>query len=110
VRTGPSHAVGAYPSNPEKLQDLSQPHIDSFNYFLDQAIHTAVKDIPKQEMKVADTGSTLQWWVESINIGHPSKNENKSSSNKLTPRECRERGEHACVLGAQVTNFPRGFH
>lgn len=96
VTTGPSHSVGAYPSSPENLLKLSQPHIDSFDYFLKTSIHDAVADIPAQEMKVGASDATLRWWVDSIWIGKPTKNEAGCASHNLTPRECRERGVLHC--------------
>lgn len=33
---GPSYALGRLPRFPEKLRELTYPHVESFNYFLDE--------------------------------------------------------------------------
>ena len=59
-----------------------------------------VKAIPAQELTVGDTNKTkLSWWLDSVTIGQPTKNDG-SSSKQLLPRECRERG---MVYGAPMT-------
>jgi len=98
-QVGPSFALKSLPRYPEKLRELTQPHIESYDYFLDEAIHTAVKNVPGQEMTLGDSTKThLQWWIDSVAIGQPTKNDG-SVSKQLTPRECRERG---LVYGAPM--------
>ena len=59
-----------------------------------------VKAIPAQELTVGDANKTkLTWWLDSVTIGQPTKNDG-SSSKQLLPRECRERG---MVYGAPMT-------
>jgi DNA-directed RNA polymerase beta subunit len=91
---GPSYALDSLPRNLSKLRELTQPHIESFDYFLDSALHIAVKDIPAVEVTLGDDNKTnLCWWLESVSVEHPTKGDGSVSSSKsLTPRECRERG------------------
>ena len=67
---------------------LQAPHIESFNYFLREAIHTAVDDIPEYEMNIGDT--EVRWGIEQVKIGLPTKT--SPVEKPLLPRECRERG------------------
>jgi DNA-directed RNA polymerase I subunit RPA2 len=104
VQTGPSHALGSMPRYPGKLRQLTQPHIESFDYFLREGLHEGVKDIPQQDFFVGtadmDTSekTRVRWWIESVTVGAPSKNDGSRSS-QLLPRECRERG---LVYGAPL--------
>lgn len=92
VQTSPSHHLGHLPSPSNKLRDLSMPHVESFNYFLDKALDLAVDAIPGQEITLGDANKThISWWIESVKVDQPTKNDG-SSSKQLTPRECRERG------------------
>ncbi|CAN0311694.1 unnamed protein product [Hapterophycus canaliculatus] len=82
----PSAAVAAME------QSLVAPHIDSYNFFLEDGLSEAVKDLPPQVMQLGEGGPLLKLWVEGVTVGFPGKKNEDSASSKLTPRECRERG------------------
>ena len=44
-----------------------------------------------QEMDLGDSGTKMAWWIESVYVGYPDKDDS-SLNKKITPRECRERG------------------
>ena len=94
---GPSFASGKLPRAPEKLRSVTQPHIESFDYFLREGLHRGVEDVPQQEVFVGaneaplSEKTSIRFWIESVTLGEPSKNDG-SNSRSLLPRECRERG------------------
>ena len=75
VQTGPSHALGSMPRYPGKLRQLTQPHIESFDYFLREGLHEGVKDIPQQDFFVGtadmDTSekTRVRWWIVACVMG-----------------------------------------
>ena len=105
--TCPSYTPGHLPADEDvlRLRELTTPHVDSFNYFLDVGLSQGVKDIEPAELTLVDRAKlrnadpdqpfdwgnvpTVQFWVEDVKIGHPVRGD--SSNAKLYPRECRER-------------------
>ena len=93
----PSSFPGALPINNESnsiLQHHVHPHLNSFNFFLEEGIEAVIADLcpteidlPKGEEK---TGNKLSVWVESVTISPPMKKGNDTES-RLFPSECRER-------------------
>ena len=117
-----------------KLRRLSAPHVGSFDYFLSTGLRRGVADIGVHEVDmvnpatnlvdnassdgstvigrgtrvghvVGKTSDTIQYWIENVKIGMPTKrvpsSYSSSSSNnnggrvaRLYPRECRELGIH----------------
>jgi DNA-directed RNA polymerase beta subunit len=103
--TCPSFRRGHVPAleDVERLRTLSRPHVDSFNFFLDQGLKKAILDIVPSELDIVDPLAldvnldevdTVQFWVENINVKAPIKSEATRGgfASKLTPRECRELG------------------
>lgn len=103
----PSFRGGHLPAEEdvERLRTLSHPHVDSFNYFLDEGLDRGIKDIEPAELcvvdpqKLRDEPSSIDWnettsikfWVENVKISKPVKPSTSGRSNLLLPRECRER-------------------
>eukprot|EP00804_Cyclotella_cryptica_P029983 CCRYP_013459-RA/>CCRYP_013459-RA protein AED:0.06 eAED:0.06 QI:398/0.87/0.88/1/0.75/0.55/9/1858/758 len=98
-------------SSLRKLQRLSAPHVESFNYFLDVGLARGVQDIVPFELDLIDTSQlenrgighvlgkasdTVEFWLENVKVGMPTKTQTGSTGNaaasKLCPRECRELG------------------
>ena len=90
-----------------KLQRLSAPHVESFNYFLDVGLSRGIQDIAPFELDLLDTSQpenrtighqvgvpadTIEYWLENVKIGMPTKSNVSGSASKLYPRECRELG------------------
>ncbi|CAM9517529.1 unnamed protein product, partial [Scytosiphon promiscuus] len=92
--TGPSFTLNSIPgkTTADKRRSLVAPHIDSYNFFLEDGLSEAVKDLPPQVMQLGEGGPLLKLWVEGVTVGYPGKKNEDSASSKLTPRECRERG------------------
>jgi len=105
VQTCPSFHSGHLPSDEdvERLRELSAPHVESFDYFLDVGLRQGIKDIEPCEMCIVDPGrlrasydgepvdwddtGSVQFWVEDVALGRPT-----CDNRPLLPRECRERG------------------
>jgi DNA-directed RNA polymerase I subunit RPA2 len=107
VETCPSFQRGCIPSDEEvqRLRSLTKPHVDSFNYFLEVGLPRGIKDLEHHELdlidvqKVRDEGlssvdwneaSTVKFWMEDVKVAKSTK-ASAGRSNKLLPRECRER-------------------
>jgi hypothetical protein len=117
-RAIPSIRSGPLPSTDSvlRINDLSLPHVESFNYMLDAGLQVAVADIPAREFKVA-SGDTMRLWIESAAIGVPMKGGSDTSSAssssaadaRLFPAECRERGmTYAAPLSAVLCRQVNG--
>jgi len=81
---------------PEKqnqaLQDFAAPHIESFNYFLDDGLFLAVKDMAPQEFLLPD-GRRVSLSFTDASIGMPTVPDGCFARTlKVYPSECRERG------------------
>lgn len=109
VQTAPSHWSGSLPKKEhvERLRRLTAPHVESFDYFLDEGLARGVKSIEPAELDIIDPTvirndresidftevSTVKFWVENARVGKPIKAApGGTSGENLLPRECRERG------------------
>ncbi|CAN0019079.1 unnamed protein product, partial [Ectocarpus fasciculatus] len=92
--TGPSFTLKSIPgkTTADKRRSLVAPHIESFDFFLEDGLSEAVKDMPPQVMELGEGGPLLKLWVEGVTVGYPGKKNEEATNAKLTPRECRERG------------------
>jgi DNA-directed RNA polymerase I subunit RPA2 len=105
VETCPSFRRGHLPNEEdvERLRTLTLPHVDSFNYFLEVGLPRGIKDLEPCELdlvdvqKLRDEGtvdwddvSTVKFWLEDVKVAKATKS-SAGRSNKLLPRECRER-------------------
>lgn len=103
--TCPSFRRGHLASDEDvkRLRSLTLPHVDSFNYFLNEGLARGIKDIEPAELDILDMKklreggnvdlnevSTVQFWLEDVKVAKPTKAAG-GRSNKLLPRECRER-------------------
>ena len=103
-----------------RLRTLTAPHVESFNYFLEHGLKAGIRDMEPAEIDLIDPkaaaaaaaartflqdATTLQFWVEAVSVTKPVKAAPTGTivaSNKLLPRECRERGlmYAGCLTGA----------
>jgi DNA-directed RNA polymerase I subunit RPA2 len=101
----PSFRLSHLPSEEDvnRLRGLSAPHVESFDYFLQKGLTSAIQDIVPCEIDILDgrSGSldeedvtTAKFWVQNIKIAKPTKqiSTNGKDCGKLLPRECRELG------------------
>lgn len=85
------------------LLSLGAPHVDSFNYMLDEGLADCAKNIHPVEFEVP-SGDRIKLFVESITITQPQvPNTCISARNKkIYPTECRQRAityTGACTVG-----------
>ena len=110
--------IPSYPSedglndeSKRKREHLVAPHVESFNYFLDNGIHDIIKEMSTMNIKIDDHYYiTLQY--ESVNVSYPSKKVD-SADDKLTPREARERdisysGSLVCAIKVRIFTRSEG--
>lgn len=103
--TCPSFRRGHVPAmeDVERLRTLSEPHVASFDFFLDVGIKKAIQDVQPAELDIVDPKApdvnldevdTVQFWVENVKIKSPTKAEatRGGMGSKLIPRESRELG------------------
>ena len=82
-------------SQQQRIQDLVSPHVDSFDYFLDEGLRLSVAALEPQEVDhpSGEPGSTIRFWFDSVAIAKPTRTEPGALDIKpLYPNECRERG------------------
>ena len=99
-----SHLPGEDDVN--RLRFLTRPHVESFNYFLQNGLAKGIKAIPKAELDIVDLKkmredrskidwdeiTTVRFWFEDVRVAKPSKPASAGrSEGKLYPNECRER-------------------
>jgi DNA-directed RNA polymerase I subunit RPA2 len=88
-----------------RLEHSVAPHVDSFNYFLENGIDAIVHDMLPIDIALIDgtldaklgfsdvrPDCEIKMLFESITIAEPSKNEKNDLNNALFPREARESG------------------
>ncbi|KAK3239526.1 hypothetical protein CYMTET_50556 [Cymbomonas tetramitiformis] len=87
---------GVTSSNSERssLKDLVRPHIDSFDYFLNDGVKTIVEDLPPLEFNHPETDTTVTFWLENVSVAKPMKDSAAANvaESRLFPTECREAG------------------
>ena len=106
----PSYSSSSTSGNARKrLKHLVQPHVDSFNFFLDHGLDLAIEDIPAMDIRYENNNVKTPFirldFVDGT-IQHPTKNDDLTAG-VLTPRECRERGisydaEFSATLRIQI--------
>ncbi len=90
----------------KRLRFLTRPHVESFNYFLQEGLAKGIKSIPRAELDIVDLKkmredrskidwdeiTTVRFWFEEVRVVKPSKPASAGrSEGKLYPNECRER-------------------
>ncbi|XP_038972852.1 DNA-directed RNA polymerase I subunit 2 isoform X2 [Phoenix dactylifera] len=79
----------------EALRELFRPHIDSFNYFIDEGLEKALLSIRPVEVSDPSTGGKLRIYFENPQVFHPVR-EGRITTTKgriteaLYPHECRQ--------------------
>ena len=88
VETCPSFRRGHLPhqEDVDRLRLLSEPHVKSFDYFLEIGLPKGIKDIEPAELDVVDLTkvranglesvdwsevSTVQFWIEDVKVTNP---------------------------------------
>ena len=100
----------------KRLAHLVAPHVDSYNYFLEYGLKEAISDMLPVEMKISEEdgsdpvdsngkGVYLRMTITNAQIAYPCRKD--ETSEKLTPREARERGltyggNMVCTVNIQV--------
>jgi DNA-directed RNA polymerase I subunit RPA2 len=107
----------AHASDVDRLKTLSEPHVHSFDYFVEAGLARAVADIEPAELDLVRSASsrnavavvesagdgpqagpssvdTMRFWVENVKVSAPTKanHRRRGGTAKLLPRECRELG------------------
>ncbi|KAL9968326.1 hypothetical protein ACROYT_G026687 [Oculina patagonica] len=85
---------GKLPEQQNKLlQDLVGPHIQSFNFMLEEGLSLAAQAIRPQEFLLSN-GQKATIYFTDASVGVPTLSENNlhASQMKVFPSECRERG------------------
>jgi len=88
----PSAFPGSLPVNNEHVSKLRQhvhPHLQSYNFFLDDGIEAMIADLPDTEIDLPNE-TKLSVWVENVTIA-PAMKKSNDTDNRLFPSECRER-------------------
>ncbi|XP_060076797.1 DNA-directed RNA polymerase I subunit RPA2-like [Ylistrum balloti] len=75
------------------LQELTKPHVESFNFFLKEGLSTAVKNIPSTEFALPN-GDRVRFKVLDATLYQPrvAQGNNYAVTQRVYPAECRERG------------------
>lgn len=75
------------------MQSLGTPHIDSFNYMLEDGILEGLKDSPPVYLTLPN-GENIALWIDDVCIYQPTVPSGTIGvkSLKIYPSECRQRG------------------
>ncbi|XP_056008154.1 DNA-directed RNA polymerase I subunit RPA2-like isoform X2 [Ostrea edulis] len=81
------------PQQHQPLQDLTKPHIDSFNALIHGGLQRAIQTIPPLEFALPN-GDRVMFKMLDAHISRPSVDPNNKFAQtlKVYPAECRERG------------------
>ena len=74
------------PKQKDSLKKLFEPHVESFNFFLEEGIPQAVSGLRKVLLKIND--NSVYMWLDNVQVGVPRRDSNA----ELLPSECRELG------------------
>ncbi|KAG0595859.1 hypothetical protein M758_UG204100 [Ceratodon purpureus] len=75
------------------LFELTKPHVDSYDYFVERGLEEAVRRLQPLELKHPISGATLRLWVEKPNVSPPMKDlGSQALDQRLLPSECRLAG------------------
>ena len=94
------------------LADLVKPHVESFNFFVDQGIDLAVAGLQSYSIPENKEQNIprVRYWFDSVRVTKPVKNDS-SKDHRVFPVECREgqgsyQGELRATIAYQVGNEP----
>ena len=110
AETCPSFRSGHLPAEDDvqRLQLLSEPHVGSFDFFLESGLKKAIGDITRAEIDVVDpkadevdldSVNTVHFWIENVKVASPATSQ-AGQPKKLYPRQCRELG---MMYSGQIT-------
>jgi DNA-directed RNA polymerase I subunit RPA2 len=74
----------------ENLRKLFRPHLESFNYFLNEGLKKSIESIPKRFIEAPE--HRLYFWWENPSILYPNRNAGGKIP-QVYPKECREAKE-----------------
>ena len=79
---------------PAALEALAQPHVESFDFFLEEGLRNLVRNLRAAEVYDPVSKEAYSFWISDISVSRPTKDEASSSvlDMRLLPRECREAG------------------
>lgn len=79
---------------PAALEALAQPHVESFDFFLEEGLRNLVRNLRAAEVYGPVSKEAYSFWISDISVSRPTKDEASSSvlDMRLLPRECREAG------------------
>eukprot|EP00201_Polytomella_parva_P019467 CAMPEP_0175041304 /NCGR_PEP_ID=MMETSP0052_2-20121109/1831_1 /TAXON_ID=51329 ORGANISM="Polytomella parva, Strain SAG 63-3" /NCGR_SAMPLE_ID=MMETSP0052_2 /ASSEMBLY_ACC=CAM_ASM_000194 /LENGTH=1341 /DNA_ID=CAMNT_0016303785 /DNA_START=27 /DNA_END=4052 /DNA_ORIENTATION=+ len=78
---------------PEEFRKLVEPHVSSFDYFLNEGMERVVDSIEPVEIEQPGTGETYKVYYEDAHIDKPVRDETGFAGDfKIYPRDCREAG------------------
>ncbi|BBN05770.1 DNA-directed RNA polymerase I subunit RPA2 [Marchantia polymorpha subsp. ruderalis] len=80
---------------PEQLLDLMGPHIDSFDYFVNRGLQSAVQNMQSVEVVHPVSNVNLRMWLDKPVVNRPMKDQKDgalSLDQRLLPTECRMGG------------------
>eukprot|EP00899_Mesostigma_viride_P003894 jgi/Mesvir1/13505/Mv10505-RA.1 len=88
---------------PEKLVDLTRPHVDSFNWFVEKGVHEAVSRIIPMDFIHPETGARLKMWYENVELNKPLHDmAEEVTDDRMFPSECRG-GSHTYAGRGAIT-------
>ncbi|XP_026414248.1 DNA-directed RNA polymerase I subunit 2-like [Papaver somniferum] len=76
----------------ENLRELFKPHIESFDYLIDEGLEKILVNIKPVEVVNESTGQTLRIWFDNHKLLFPEKGA-KGVRDKIYPYECRQAKE-----------------
>jgi DNA-directed RNA polymerase I subunit RPA2 len=97
--------LGTYNGVPKALEDLAQPHVESFDFFVGDGLKNLVRNMRPVEV-VDAVEEPWNFWISDIVVERPQKDEASTSvlDMRLLPRECREAGTtYRAPLVAEVS-------
>jgi DNA-directed RNA polymerase I subunit RPA2 len=105
------HPAVPLPETAKRCGELVLPHVESFNYFVEEGLPRAVEDLPAREfvlMRPAEVngtpnapnsstdvpqGPTVRLWIENATVGFPS-HKHSSLDARMFPWHARESGQN----------------
>ncbi|KAK9804617.1 hypothetical protein WJX73_009510 [Symbiochloris irregularis] len=77
---------------PEAFTELVRPHVDSFDYFLQEGLQRVIEHLEPCEVWHTLTKKRQIFWLETPHVDRPVSENKQSLDKRLLPRECREAG------------------
>ncbi|XP_068242605.1 DNA-directed RNA polymerase I subunit RPA2 [Palaemon carinicauda] len=87
----------------KKVEALAFPHVESFNYFLQEGLDAVLAGFDDIEFTLGESNN-VSLSITEVVVGKPELGSNEASVKNLYPKECRERGStYSAPLMATVT-------